>query len=142
MAWYACAWRGHCKEKKLCWLSQSKLLIKFSHEMILIVLRAPNKWCVKYVHLSSIPIILLSVVTLGLQLMCSKLLPIILLEFSPIILLCLFQNGSQKIYTCIRNTSFKIIESNEVKPLVLAANCKLYRYTIRVSEHSIYINLS
>jgi len=27
-------------------------------------------------------------------------------------------------YTCIRNTSFKIIESNEDKSLVLAANCK------------------
>jgi len=27
-------------------------------------------------------------------------------------------------YTCIRNTSFKIVESNEVKSLVLAANRK------------------
>ena len=67
---------------------------------------------------------------LGLQLMCSKLLPIILLEFSPIILLCLAYYSKMVLrrYTCIRNTSFKIVESNKVKPLVLAANFKLYRY--------------
>ena len=45
-------------------------------------------------------------------------------EFSPIILLCLAYNSKiiLRRYTCSRNTSFKMVESNEVKSLVLAAN--------------------
>jgi len=71
-----------------------------------------------------------SVYTLGLCLMCSKLLPIILLEFprtfTYYILLCLayYSKIILRRYTCIRNTSFKIVESCEVKSLVLAANRK------------------
>ena len=47
-------------------------------------------------------------------------------ELSPIILLCLayYSKIILRRYTCIRNTSFKIVESNEVKSLVLAAKCK------------------
>ena len=50
----------------------------------------------------------------------------ILLELSPIILLYLayYSKIILRRYTCIRNTSFKIVESNEVKSLVLAANHK------------------
>jgi len=64
---------------------------------------------------------------LGLRLMCSKLLPIILLEFPrtftyySFVLSLLF---SEDTLACITNTSFKIVESNEVKSLVLAANRK------------------
>ena len=55
-----------------------------------------------------------------------EILSIILLKFSPIILLCLayYSKIMFRRYTCIRNVSFKIVESNEVKSLVLAANCK------------------
>ena len=47
-------------------------------------------------------------------------------NFSPIILLCLayYSQVIFRRYTGIRSTSFKIAESNEVKSLVLTANCK------------------
>jgi len=64
---------------------------------------------------------------LGLHLLCLKLLPIIpleFLEFSPIILLCLAKLFSEDTLALEIYTSFKIVESNEVKSLVLAANCK------------------
>ena len=66
--------------------------------------------------------------SIGLCLICSKLLPIILLEFPKnftyyFFVLSLFQI-SLKRYSCIRNTSFKIVKSNEVESLVLSANCK------------------
>jgi len=81
--------------------------------------------------------------------MCSKLLPIILLqfpEFSPTILLCLahYSKIILRRYNCIRNTSLKIVEINETKSLVLAANRKqgmiwLLKYLIALLE---YIDLS
>ena len=55
----------------------------------------------------------------------------IMLEILPIILLRISQNFTYYSFLLsllfqnyIRNTSFKIVESNEVKSLVLAANCK------------------
>jgi len=71
--------------------------------------------------------VLKQIVKIGLHLMCSKLLPIVLLEFPRTFTyysLCLayYSKTILRKYTCIRNTSFKIVESNEVKSLVLAAN--------------------
>ena len=69
-------------------------------------------------------------------------------KFSPIIVLC-FAYYSKIIlrrYSCIGNTSFKIVESNEVKSLVLAANCKTrYNMTALLKFLSLlleYIDLS
>jgi len=83
---------------------------------------------------------------LGLCVLCSKLLPIILLEFPKIftyysfMLSLLFQNIILRRYTCVGNTSFKIVE---VKSLVLAANFEKvkvrYDCSIGVSEHSIRV---
>ena len=65
----------------------------------------------------------------GLCLLCSKFYLLFFREFSkisPISLLCLayYSRIILRRYTCIRNTSFKIEESNEVKSLVLTENCK------------------
>ena len=66
---------------------------------------------------------------LGLRLLCSKFTYYSFenfAKFSPIILLCLIYYSKILLrrYTYIRNTSLKIVESNEVKSWVLAANCK------------------
>ena len=48
-------------------------------------------------------------------------------------------------YTCIRNTIFKTVESNEVKSLVLAANVNKVRYEFNIECLSVlleYIDLS
>ena len=62
----------------------------------------------------------------GLHLLCLKFYLSFFQEFPKIFLLCLayYSKIILKRYTCIRNKSFKIVESNEIKSLVLAANCK------------------
>ena len=62
----------------------------------------------------------------GLHLLCLKFYLSFFQEFPKIFLLCLayYSKIILKRYTCIRNKSFKIVESNEIKSLALASNCK------------------
>ena len=64
---------------------------------------------------------------LGQHLLCLKFYLLLIFrisqKFSPIILLCLAYYSKIR-YICIRNASFKTVESNEIKSMVLAANCK------------------
>jgi len=64
--------------------------------------------------------------SVGLHLLCLKFYLSFFQEFPKIFLLCLayYSKIILRRYTCIRNTSFKIVKSNEIKSLVLAANCK------------------
>jgi len=61
----------------------------------------------------------------GLHLMCSKLLPFILLELSPFVLSLYYSKIILRRYTCIRNTSFKTVESK-----IPGAGCKRKQGTI------------